>query len=156
MYKLEMEQQHALNKRSIRNVVSGVNRHKLSPARYNISRSKGRTTLGNVAVRSTSVHVCLIQRATTNELTAKALTVRLAGGGAHYALQGVVEDHTAHLVMRDCFAAKTFLFNATDLAIAFAANAIRKIKVGASKGTATHIKSFPKVIPIVNMIFITI
>lgn len=88
------------------------------------------------------MHVRLIQRATTNELTAKALTIRLASGGAHHAFQSVMEYDTAHLVMRDCFAAKSFLFKATDLAVAFAANAIREIKVGASKGTATHVKSF--------------
>lgn len=61
-----------------------------------------------------------------------------------------MEHDAAHLVMRDCFAAKAFLFQAANLAIAFAAKAIREIEVGASEGTAAHVNSFPKINPLVT------
>ncbi len=83
--------------------------------------------------------VCAVQRATANELTAKALAVCLTSRGTHHAFQGIVEDNATNSVVRHGFATKAFLFETTNLAVSFATEARRKIKIGAAKSTAAHI-----------------
>jgi hypothetical protein len=87
------------------------------------------------------VNISTVEWTAADQFATEALTICLARSGTHHTLQGIVKNDAAYLVVRYRLATESFLFKTADLAISFASYTARKIKIRATKCTATQIHS---------------
>lgn len=87
------------------------------------------------------IDVGRVQRTAADPLTAAALTVGFTSRCAHHTFQSIMETDAADIFGLDSLATEAFLLQTTDLAVALAAEACRKVEVGTAERAATNFNS---------------